>query len=128
MGNSLAIYNRSSCNSQMAEEIETMSSSLSEDTPSQSQAPAPAPALSSFPAFSNEYKVHAYNRNGICSLGFMDDHYPVRSAFSLLNQVKECTSALLHFAKKTNIPILLLSERQNQAFGGGPHSIRWCWW
>ena len=34
-----------------------------------------------------EYKVHAYNRNGICSLGFMDDHYPVRSAFSLLNQV-----------------------------------------
>merc|ERR1712183_289029 len=87
MGNSLAIYNRSSCNSQMAEEIETMSSSLSEDTPSQSQAPAPAPALSSFPAFSNEYKVHAYNRNGICSLGFMDDHYPVRSAFSLLNQV-----------------------------------------
>ncbi|XP_050260550.1 uncharacterized protein LOC126705536 isoform X3 [Quercus robur] len=92
----------------MAEEIETMSSSLSEDTPSQSQAPAPAPALSSFPAFSNEYKVHAYNRNGICSLGFMDDHYPVRSAFSLLNQVKECTSALLHFAKKTNIPILLV--------------------
>ncbi|XP_050251684.1 uncharacterized protein LOC126698472 isoform X3 [Quercus robur] len=91
----------------MAEEIETMSSSLSEDTLSQSQAPAPAPALSSFPAFSNEYKVHAYNRNGICSLGFMDDHYPVRSAFSLLNQ---------------------LSERQNQAFGGGPHSIRWCWW
>ncbi|XP_050251683.1 uncharacterized protein LOC126698472 isoform X2 [Quercus robur] len=88
----------------MAEEIETMSSSLSEDTLSQSQAPAPAPALSSFPAFSNEYKVHAYNRNGICSLGFMDDHYPVRSAFSLLNQ---------------------LSERQNQAFGGGPHSIRY---
>ncbi|KAF3972019.1 hypothetical protein ACB098_01G180500 [Castanea mollissima] len=35
----------------MAEEIETMSSSPSEDTPSQSQ--APAPALSSYPAFSN---------------------------------------------------------------------------
>ncbi|KAJ6698609.1 hypothetical protein OIU79_011998 [Salix purpurea] len=34
-----------------------------------------------------EYKVHAYNRNGLCALGFMDDHYPVRSAFSLLNQV-----------------------------------------
>ncbi|XP_057967688.1 VAMP-like protein YKT61 [Malania oleifera] len=34
-----------------------------------------------------EYKVHSYNRNGICALGFMDDHYPVRSAFSLLNQV-----------------------------------------
>ncbi|XP_077221341.1 VAMP-like protein YKT61 [Tasmannia lanceolata] len=34
-----------------------------------------------------EYKVHAYNRNGLCALAFMDDHYPVRSAFSLLNQV-----------------------------------------
>ncbi|CAN6563972.1 unnamed protein product [Malus baccata var. baccata] len=34
-----------------------------------------------------EYKVHAYNSNGLCALGFMDDHYPVRSAFSLLNQV-----------------------------------------
>lgn len=35
-----------------------------------------------------EYKVHAYNnRNGLCVGGFMDDHYPVRSAFSLLNQV-----------------------------------------
>lgn len=35
-----------------------------------------------------EYKVHSYNRNGLCGIGFMDDHYPVRSAFSLLNQVK----------------------------------------
>ncbi|XP_031378035.1 VAMP-like protein YKT61 isoform X1 [Punica granatum] len=34
-----------------------------------------------------EYKVHSYNRNGLCALGFMDDHYPVRSAFSLLNQI-----------------------------------------
>ncbi|XP_010539476.1 PREDICTED: VAMP-like protein YKT61 [Tarenaya hassleriana] len=34
-----------------------------------------------------EYKVHAFNRNGLCALGFMDDHYPVRSSFSLLNQV-----------------------------------------
>ncbi|XP_074276740.1 VAMP-like protein YKT61 [Silene latifolia] len=34
-----------------------------------------------------EYKVHAYNRGGLCALGFMDDHYPVRSSFSLLNQV-----------------------------------------
>ncbi|XP_027353929.1 VAMP-like protein YKT61 isoform X1 [Abrus precatorius] len=33
------------------------------------------------------YKVHAYNRNGLCAVGFMDDHYPIRSAFSLLNQV-----------------------------------------
>ncbi|GAA0166302.1 hypothetical protein LIER_21485 [Lithospermum erythrorhizon] len=34
-----------------------------------------------------EYKVHSYNRNGLIALAFMDDHYPVRSAFSLLNQV-----------------------------------------
>ncbi|CAD5335205.1 unnamed protein product [Arabidopsis thaliana] len=26
-------------------------------------------------------------QNGLCAVGFMDDHYPVRSAFSLLNQV-----------------------------------------
>ncbi|KAL0288415.1 UNVERIFIED_CONTAM: VAMP-like protein YKT61 [Sesamum angustifolium] len=36
-----------------------------------------------------EYKVHSYNQNGLCALGFMDDHYPVRSAFSLLNKVLE---------------------------------------
>lgn len=35
----------------------------------------------------SEYKVHSYNRNGLCALAFMDDHYPVRSAFSLLNTV-----------------------------------------
>uniref|UniRef100_A0A803MZ66 Uncharacterized protein n=1 Tax=Chenopodium quinoa TaxID=63459 RepID=A0A803MZ66_CHEQI len=35
----------------------------------------------------DEYKVHAYNRGGLCALGFMDDPYPVRSAFSLLTQV-----------------------------------------
>ncbi|XP_072981138.1 VAMP-like protein YKT61 [Typha angustifolia] len=34
-----------------------------------------------------EYKVHSYNQNGICAVAFMDDHYPVRSAFSLLNKV-----------------------------------------
>lgn len=34
-----------------------------------------------------EYKVHSYNKNGLCALAFMDDHYPVRSAFSLLNKV-----------------------------------------
>ena len=46
-----------------------------------------------------EYKVHAYNSNGLCALGFMDDHYPVRSAFSLLNKVKEpkCNSIFLCF-------------------------------
>ncbi|KAE8718887.1 VAMP-like protein YKT62 [Hibiscus syriacus] len=34
-----------------------------------------------------EYMVHSYNRNGLCAIGFMDGHYPVRSAFLLLNQV-----------------------------------------
>ncbi|XP_072965967.1 VAMP-like protein YKT61 [Typha angustifolia] len=34
-----------------------------------------------------EYKVHSYNRDGLCALAFMDDHYPIRSAFSLLNKV-----------------------------------------
>ncbi|XP_075517701.1 VAMP-like protein YKT61 isoform X1 [Primulina tabacum] len=34
-----------------------------------------------------EYMVHSYNRNGLVALGFTDDHYPVRSAFSLLDQV-----------------------------------------
>lgn len=34
-----------------------------------------------------EYKVHSYNRNGLCAVAFMDDHYPVRSAFSVLNTV-----------------------------------------
>ncbi|KAI3722353.1 hypothetical protein L2E82_33389 [Cichorium intybus] len=36
-----------------------------------------------------EYKVHSYNRNGLCAVGFMDDHYPVRSAFSVLNKVMD---------------------------------------
>ncbi|KAK8966891.1 VAMP-like protein YKT61 [Platanthera guangdongensis] len=35
-----------------------------------------------------KYKVHSYNRNGLCAVAFMDDHYPVRSAFSLLNTVR----------------------------------------
>ncbi|KAG9439672.1 hypothetical protein H6P81_019837 [Aristolochia fimbriata] len=34
-----------------------------------------------------EYKVHSYNSNGLCAVAFMDDHYPVRSAFCLLNKV-----------------------------------------
>nr|DAD28950.1 TPA_asm: hypothetical protein HUJ06_030418 [Nelumbo nucifera] len=41
-----------------------------------------------------EYKVHAYNRNGLCAVGFMDDHYPVRSAFSVLNKVNPCSSSI----------------------------------
>ncbi|KAG6494535.1 VAMP-like protein YKT61 isoform X1 [Zingiber officinale] len=46
-----------------------------------------------------EYKVHSYNRNGLCALAFMDDHYPVRSAFSLLNTLL-CGSAV-------NVPVFL---------------------
>ncbi|XP_074321799.1 VAMP-like protein YKT61 [Silene latifolia] len=33
------------------------------------------------------YKIHAYNRGGLCALGFMDDHYPIQSSFLLLNKV-----------------------------------------
>ncbi|CAD6219292.1 unnamed protein product [Miscanthus lutarioriparius] len=32
-----------------------------------------------------KYKVHSHNRNGLCAVAFMDDHYLVLSAFSLLN-------------------------------------------
>lgn len=31
--------------------------------------------------------MHCYNQNGLCAIAFTDDHYPVRSAFSLLNTV-----------------------------------------
>uniref|UniRef100_A0A453GTB5 Longin domain-containing protein n=1 Tax=Aegilops tauschii subsp. strangulata TaxID=200361 RepID=A0A453GTB5_AEGTS len=34
-----------------------------------------------------EYKVHCYNQGGLCAVAFTDDHYPVRSAFSLLGKV-----------------------------------------
>ncbi|KAJ0976798.1 hypothetical protein J5N97_012272 [Dioscorea zingiberensis] len=30
-----------------------------------------------------EYKVHSYNRNGLCALAFMDDHYPAREVHFL---------------------------------------------
>ncbi|NP_001347371.1 VAMP-like protein YKT61 [Zea mays] len=36
-----------------------------------------------------EYTVHCYNQNGLCAIAFTDAHYPVRSAFSLLNIVLE---------------------------------------
>nr|CDM86925.1 unnamed protein product [Triticum aestivum] len=36
-----------------------------------------------------EYKVHCYNQGGLCAVAFTDDHYPVRSAFSLLSKVLE---------------------------------------
>ncbi|KAM3336278.1 hypothetical protein ACQJBY_030329 [Aegilops geniculata] len=36
-----------------------------------------------------EYKVHCYNQGGLCAVAFTDDHYPVRSAFSLLGKVLE---------------------------------------
>jgi synaptobrevin family protein YKT6 len=32
--------------------------------------------------------VHCYNQNGLCAIAFTDAHYPVRSAFSLLNIVR----------------------------------------
>ncbi|KAF0893607.1 hypothetical protein E2562_028021 [Oryza meyeriana var. granulata] len=45
-------------------------------------------SCSSLPLLS-QYKVHCYNQNGLCATAFADDHYPVRSAFSLLNTVLE---------------------------------------
>ncbi|RWV84268.1 hypothetical protein BHE74_00044041 [Ensete ventricosum] len=30
-------------------------------------------------------KVHSYNRNGLCALAFMDDHYPVRKVRGIAN-------------------------------------------
>ena len=39
--------------------------------------------------------MHSYNRNGLCVVGFMDDHYPVRSAFSVLNKVKDHITSVL---------------------------------
>ncbi|XP_066310727.1 VAMP-like protein YKT61 [Miscanthus floridulus] len=36
-----------------------------------------------------EYMVHCYNQNVLCAIAFTDAHYPVRSAFSLLNIVLE---------------------------------------
>ncbi|KAK1318072.1 VAMP-like protein YKT61 [Acorus calamus] len=34
----------------------------------------------------NKYKVHTFNRNELCALALMDDHYPTRSVFALLNK------------------------------------------
>ncbi|GLJ11992.1 hypothetical protein SUGI_0181590 [Cryptomeria japonica] len=34
-----------------------------------------------------DYLVHCYNKNGLCGVAFMDNHYPVRSAFSVINKV-----------------------------------------
>ncbi|KAJ7516310.1 hypothetical protein O6H91_22G053500 [Diphasiastrum complanatum] len=35
----------------------------------------------------DEYVVYCYNRNGLCGLVFADKHYPMRSAFSVVNKV-----------------------------------------
>ncbi|KAI3507396.1 hypothetical protein L1887_22381 [Cichorium endivia] len=44
-----------------------------------------------FAGFQSElfWSVHSYNTNGLCVVGFIDDHYPVRSAFSILNKVMD---------------------------------------
>lgn len=34
-----------------------------------------------------EYMVHAYNRNGLCGVAFVDTQYPMRSAFSVVSKV-----------------------------------------
>lgn len=34
-----------------------------------------------------DYMVHAYNRNGLCGVAFVDAQYPMRSAFSVVSKV-----------------------------------------
>jgi hypothetical protein len=61
----------------------------------------------------SEYKVHSHNRNGLCAVAFMDDHYPVRSAFSLLNQVPTMIPEIptcLCFWLKLSLPIVSCSQ------------------
>ncbi|XP_019082455.1 PREDICTED: RNA polymerase II C-terminal domain phosphatase-like 4 isoform X2 [Camelina sativa] len=50
-----------------------------------------------------EYKVHAYNRNGLCAVGFMDDHYPVPSAFPLLNQMSVASDSPVHSSSSDDL-------------------------
>uniref|UniRef100_A0ACD5WLK0 Uncharacterized protein n=1 Tax=Avena sativa TaxID=4498 RepID=A0ACD5WLK0_AVESA len=49
--------------------------------------PDASPADSSPPAAG--YKVHCYNQNGLCAVVFTDEHYPDRSAHSILIEVLE---------------------------------------
>ncbi|KAI3783060.1 hypothetical protein L2E82_13122 [Cichorium intybus] len=50
-----------------------------------------APLLNNDTPFNTKYKVHSYNRNGLCVVGFMDDHYPleVHSLYDLHSRSKE---------------------------------------
>jgi synaptobrevin family protein YKT6 len=41
-----------------------------------------------------EYKVHCYNPNGLCAVMFTDDHYPNRSAHSILVKVPHACRVL----------------------------------
>jgi len=63
--------------------------------------------------FISEYKVHSHNRNGLCAVAFMDDHYLVLSAFSLLNMVLTIipeTPTCLYFWFKFCLPIVSCSQ------------------
>lgn len=79
-----------------------------------------------------EYKVHAYNRNGLCAVGFMDDHYPIRSAFSLLNQVRVrevcfCSMLLLHLFCSSLLRVLLLPLLLGASYKIGFFLLSQCW-
>nr|GLL47250.1 putative SWI/SNF-related matrix-associated actin-dependent regulator of chromatin subfamily A member 3-like 3 [Ipomoea trifida] len=70
-----------------------------------------------------EYKVHSYNRNGLCVLGFMDDHYPVRSAFSLLNQDPAEADKLLKIQRELDgTKIFLVRKALYETYEGSPIS------
>ncbi|CAA7030761.1 unnamed protein product [Microthlaspi erraticum] len=60
----------------------------------------------SFPA-----PIRSARRNGLCAVGFMDDHYPVRSAFSLLNEVLD------EYQKMNDLLNTLLNTRREFSEG-----------
>ncbi|KAJ8510539.1 hypothetical protein OPV22_000973 [Ensete ventricosum] len=66
-----------------------------------------------------ESKVHSYNRNGLCALAFMDDHYPVRSAFSLLNKDPTEADKLLKIQRDLDETKILLHKTIDSVLEGG---------
>ncbi|RDX78491.1 VAMP-like protein YKT61, partial [Mucuna pruriens] len=66
-----------------------------------------------------EYKVHSYNRNGLCALGFMDDHYPIRSAFSLLNQDPAEADKLLKIQRELDETKIILHQTIDSVLARG---------
>ncbi|KAF2317074.1 hypothetical protein GH714_011536 [Hevea brasiliensis] len=66
-----------------------------------------------------EYKVHSYNRNGLCAVGFMDDPYPVRSAFSVLNQDPAEADKLLKIQRELDETKIILHKTIDSVLARG---------